>query len=112
MSVKTRIMTGAGAAVTFAGLAFVPATAAHADGPDAPPAPRVGICRYYLGSKAAAVHTGPGKRYTSHVKIPTSRKKPLFGTCATRGKGRAHWVKIVQGRFKGGWVWRNHLDRI
>ncbi|HEX2313722.1 MAG TPA: hypothetical protein VHJ17_08320 [Thermomonospora sp.] len=74
---------------------------------------QVAVCRYAVGShKKIPVRSGPGKKYTVHGWISPKRKAPLFGTCATRGKGKKHWVKIVQGKFKGGWVWRNHLDRI
>lgn len=112
MGNKTRIAVGTAAVATaFSGLGIVGVgTAGAATAPTAAPA---ATCRYSVSStKKIAVRSGPGKVYTAHGWISPNRNRPLFGNCATNGKGKAHWIKIAQGKFKGGWVWRNHLDRI
>ncbi|NUT41897.1 MAG: hypothetical protein HOV86_18135 [Thermoactinospora sp.] len=70
-------------------------------------------CRYYVNAeKPIPVKSGPGKKYTTQAWISPDRDRPIFGNCAEPGTGPSHWVKVSQGSHKGGWVWRNWLDRM
>ncbi|GAA4055611.1 hypothetical protein [Nonomuraea soli] len=133
MGLALRAVAGAtlAGAVTLAGLVAGPASAATAtptptptptstttgSAPAAPSAEAspttTAICRYYVDAdKPIPVKSGPGKKYTTQAWISPDRERPVFGTCAEPGTGPSHWVKISQGNYKGGWVWRNWLDPV
>jgi hypothetical protein len=101
--------------VTFAGLAIAgPASAATAaPSPTPSSVASTSTCRYTVdANKPVPVKSGPGKKYTTQGWVSPDRERPIFGTCAEPGTGPSHWVKVSQGKFKGGWIWRNWLDRM
>lgn len=66
-------------------------------------------CRYVSATdKSAPVRKGPGKRYRKRAELAPS-KEPVRATCAARGRGRDHWVRLKEGEHKGLWVWRDRL---
>ncbi|MEV4084264.1 hypothetical protein AB0J43_28780 [Nonomuraea fuscirosea] len=66
-------------------------------------------CRYVSATdKSAPVRKGPGKKYRKRAELAPS-KEPVRATCAARGRGRHHWVRLKEGEHKGLWVWRDRL---
>ncbi|MEV5889178.1 hypothetical protein [Nonomuraea fuscirosea] len=85
---------------TLARLAW-PATAGYSHGSP--------TCRYVPATgKAAPVRKGPGKKYRKRAELAPS-KEPVRATCAARGRGRDHWVRLKEGEHQGLWVWRDRL---
>ncbi|REE97442.1 hypothetical protein [Thermomonospora umbrina] len=115
MDRKIRIaVASAATAVLFGGLGVGTTASATTTTDSEVSASQNRICRYSVSSrKKIPVRVGPGKKYKAFAYISPRRTRPLFGTCTIPGKGKRHWVKLVQDpKFKGGYVWRNHLDRI
>ncbi|PRX70498.1 hypothetical protein B0I32_101586 [Nonomuraea fuscirosea] len=66
-------------------------------------------CRYVSATdKSAPVRKGPGKKYRKRAELAPS-KEPVRATCAARGRGRDHWVRLKEGEHEGLWVWRDRL---
>ncbi|WP_345560733.1 hypothetical protein [Nonomuraea rosea] len=67
-------------------------------------------CRYVvIADDPAPVRSGPGKKYRARGELPAS-DDPVKATCAARGRGPEHWVRLKQGDHEGLWVWRDRLQ--
>jgi hypothetical protein len=67
-------------------------------------------CRYINESDdPAPIRLGPGKKYRKQAELAPSQD-PVRATCAARGRGPEHWVRLKSGEHKGLWVWRNRLQ--
>ncbi|GAA2204879.1 hypothetical protein GCM10009850_005920 [Nonomuraea monospora] len=58
---------------------------------------------------AAPIRLGPGKKHRRTAELPPT-ESPVKTTCAARGRGAEHWVRIKTGDHKGDWIWRNRLQ--
>ncbi|MGR6916658.1 hypothetical protein ACU635_20635 [[Actinomadura] parvosata] len=106
MGVARRLLVGAAPGLLLgAALAVIPPTPAGADSVS-----RSLTCRYVNQTDdPAPVRLGPGKKYRKAAELPPSGE-PVKATCAARGRGPEHWVRIKDGEQKGRWVWRNRLQ--
>ncbi|GAA4956270.1 hypothetical protein HD597_001681 [Nonomuraea thailandensis] len=66
---------------------------------------------HYVNQTAdpAPVRLGPGKKHRKTAELPPS-DTPVKATCAARGRGPGHWVRVKDGEQKGRWIWRNRLQ--
>ncbi|TMR07027.1 hypothetical protein ETD86_52145 [Nonomuraea turkmeniaca] len=105
MRAATRIFAGAAATVlALGGLGPAAANAARE------PSPATETCRYVVqADKAVPVRSGPGKKHEERGRLEPS-DDPHKATCAARGRGPEHWVRLKSGEFEDLWVWRNRLQ--
>ncbi|MGW3347428.1 hypothetical protein ACWDA3_29370 [Nonomuraea rubra] len=96
MGAVTRLLAGAALAITPA----TPATAAQ----------HSPTCHYVNQTDdPAPIREGPGKQHRKTAELPPS-DDPIKATCAARGRGPDHWVRIKTGDQKGNWIWRDRLQ--
>jgi hypothetical protein len=110
MGAATRLLTGTALAITpltpATALAVTPLTPATAE----TAARHSPTCHYVNQAEdPAPIRLGPGKKHRKTAELPPS-DDPVKATCAARGRGPGHWVRIKSGDHKGHWVWRNRLQ--
>nr|WP_311132037.1 hypothetical protein [Nonomuraea gerenzanensis]SBO98740.1 hypothetical protein BN4615_P8256 [Nonomuraea gerenzanensis] len=108
MGAATRLLVGAALAVTP--LTPAAATPAAATPAAAEAGHRSPTCHYVNQTKdTAPIRLGPGKKHRKAADLPPSGT-PIKATCAARGRGPEHWVRIKAGDQKGHWIWRDRLQ--
>ncbi|TYB68746.1 hypothetical protein FXF51_09455 [Nonomuraea sp. PA05] len=104
MRAATHLLAGAALAIT-------PMTPATATAQPQPRSHSQSPTCHYVNQTAdpAPIRIGPGKKHRRTAVLPPT-ETPVKSTCAARGRGADHWVRIKTGDHKGDWIWRNRLQ--
>ncbi|WP_157549550.1 hypothetical protein [Nonomuraea candida] len=107
MGAMIRALAGLGTAAALTLTTFAVATPAGASATSMRPDP---TCHYVNQSDdPAPIREGPGKKHRKRAELaPTA--DPVRATCAARGRGPEHWVRLKGGDHKGLWIWRDRLQ--